>query len=146
AILFALTTAAVMSAFNRGADVQARNEVSQLGNALQAFKTQFQVQYPPDRLIFPPGYDSSGATQQYLKSIWPRLDPRTLGVGTTAFTLNGVPYAQGVFTYWQVPGTQPQTLQGDQVLVWVLGGWRDLSTNATFGFSTDATDPMKPYT
>src|SRR5206468_6062565 len=54
AILVALTSSAVLNAFQRGTDVQARNEVSQLASAVQAFKTQFQVAYVPDRLFFPP--------------------------------------------------------------------------------------------
>ena len=145
-ILLALISSAVLNAFNRGTDVQARNDVSQLAAAMQAFQTQLSAKYVPDRLILPPGYDTTGATAQFLKSVWPRLDARTLGTGTTQFTM-GTGAAQRtvtVFDYWQVQGNQAQTLQGDQVLVWALGGWR--SADSVFGFSTDPTDPMKPYT
>src|SRR5947207_960129 len=123
AVLVALLSAGVMAALHRGEEVRARNEVTQLANAVQAFKTQFQVQYAPDRLVLPPGYDTSGATQLFLKSVWPRLNAATLGQGTNPFTING--RQTNVFDYWQVQGGQAVTLAGDQALVWVLGGWRE---------------------
>src|SRR4051794_20959576 len=86
AILVALTSAAVMSAFGRGADVQARNELSQITTGAQAFKTQFAVQYVPDRLTLPPAYDPTGATQQFLTSAWPRIDRNMVTQTSTSNT------------------------------------------------------------
>jgi prepilin-type N-terminal cleavage/methylation domain-containing protein len=149
-VLVALISSGVVAVIHRGNEVRARNEVTQLANAVQAFKTQFSIQFIPDRLTLPPGYDTTGATQVFLKSVWPRLDARTFGTtGTNQFTING--RQTHVFDYWQVQGNQAVTLQGDQVLVWMLGGWREIvpstgDTIATFGFATDPTDPMKPYT
>lgn len=137
-ILAALTTAAVIKAIGTGDDVKLRNEISQLSQAVQAFKQQYAVGYMPDRLILPPAADTTGATQQFLKSVWPRLSPATLG--STNFTLNGTPYTP--YSYWQVPGNTAVTLQGDQCLVFWLGGPRDASNNC-LGWSTDGTDPMK---
>jgi prepilin-type N-terminal cleavage/methylation domain-containing protein len=144
AVLVALISSGVMAALARGDEVRARNEVSQLANAIQSFKTQFQVQYIPDRIVLPPGFDAG--TKQWMTSVWPRMNPTVL-TGTTGASL---------FDYWQVyndqgqPATQPVILQGDQVLVWVLGGWKENAKTKgpynVFGFSTDPTDPMKPYT
>src|SRR5438046_3809843 len=72
AVLVGLISSGVIAALQRGSEVQARNEVTQLANGISAFKAQFQVQYVPDRLILPPGFDS--ATQQFLASAWPRID------------------------------------------------------------------------
>jgi prepilin-type N-terminal cleavage/methylation domain-containing protein len=140
AVLVALISSGVMAALQRGSEVQARNEVTQLANAIQAFKAQFQVQYVPDRLIFPPvaTQNDDPATQKlvqdtqvFLKSVWPRLNPTNMASGA----------------YWQV-GKGREILHGDQVLVWALGGWRDIQPNGqqnVFGFYTDPTDPMRPY-
>jgi prepilin-type N-terminal cleavage/methylation domain-containing protein len=138
AVLIALISSGVMAALSKGTEVNVRSEVSQLTAAVQAFKGQFQVQFIPDRMILPPvaaqGDDPAtqklvSDTQVFLKSVWTRLDPVKMASGQ----------------YWQV-GKGRHVLHGDQVLVWALGGWRDLSTNNVYGFSTDATDPMKPYT
>jgi prepilin-type N-terminal cleavage/methylation domain-containing protein len=137
-ILAALISAAVIKAVGKGDEVKLRNEVMQLTQAVTAFKQQYAVGYMPDRLILPPAADTSGATQQYLKSVWPRLSPATLG--STNFTLNGTPYTP--FSYWQVPGSTAVTLQGDQCLVFWLGGPRDTQNNC-LGWSSDGTDPMK---
>src|SRR5205085_737690 len=84
AIVFSLTAAAVVKALGKGDEVRTRNELSQLASAVQAFKTQYQVEYMADQIVLPPGYDA--ATTQYFKRLWPRLSPSTLGQGTTPFT------------------------------------------------------------
>lgn len=149
AVLIALISSGVMAALARGSEVSARNEVTQLANGVQAFKGQFQVQYIPDKLVLPPGFDTTGVTQQFLKSVWPRLDANTLRADANQFKING--RTTNVFDYWQVvdspnlfanEASKPR-LHGDQVLVWALGGWRD--GRNVFGFNTDPTDPMMPY-
>jgi prepilin-type N-terminal cleavage/methylation domain-containing protein len=146
-VLFALTAAAVVKAMGSGDTVKLRNEISQLAQAVQAFKTQYQVSYIPDRIVLPPGYDT--LTAQYFKTVWPRLSAtppsNTLGTGTNPITVNGIPYPRGVFDYWGVPnkGQQAVTLYGDQAIVFFLGGVLDASGNPT-GFCTDQTDPMQP--
>lgn len=137
-ILAALTTAAVVKAIGKGDEVKLRSEISQLSQAVQAFKQQYSVGYMPDKLVLPPGFDL--ASQQYLKSVWPRLNASALTATSGTFTVNGTNYTP--FTYWQVQGSQPVTLQGDQLLVFWLGGPRDASNNC-LGWSTDGTDPMK---
>jgi prepilin-type N-terminal cleavage/methylation domain-containing protein len=136
AVLIALISSGVMAALSKGTEVSVRNEVTQLANGVQAFKAQFQVQYIPDRLVLPPVPDPSddvstqkwvADSQVFLKSVWPRLNPANMVKAQ----------------YWQA-GKSRQILHGDQVLVWALGGWRDGQN--VFGFNTDPTDPMKPYT
>jgi hypothetical protein len=136
----------VVKAMGTGDTVRVRSEISQLAQGIQAFKTQFQVPYVPDRIILPPGYDTT--TQVYLKSVWPRLNQQALlGTGTGTFTI-GTGAAQQtytVFTYWGVNGTnnQPVVLHGDQALVFFLGGKYDPATKTCYGFSTDGTNPMQ---
>src|SRR5262245_45043282 len=89
AILFGLTSAAVVKALSKGDELKVRNEISQLANGVQAFKTQYQVSYVPDRIVLPPGYDA--ATQQYFKSLWPRMNATlATGTGMASFALNNV--------------------------------------------------------
>src|SRR5439155_15373975 len=130
AVLVGLISSGVIAALQRGSEVQARNEVTQLANGVQAFKGQFQVQYIPDRMILPPVPDASddavtqklvADTRVFLTSVWPRLN------------LNNPNILKA--QYWQAGKTR-QILHGDQVLVWALGGWRDLTTNNVYGFST----------
>jgi hypothetical protein len=139
-VLIALISSGVMAALTKGTEVSVRNEVTQLANGVQAFKAQFQVQYIPDRMILPPlplqGDDAATVklvsdTKVFLASVWPRLD---LSASSNKLTAQ----------YWQA-GKSRQILHGDQVLVWALGGWRDPATNNVYGFSTDPTDPMRPY-
>src|SRR5579871_5379653 len=106
AIMFALAAGAVVKALGKADEVRARNDITQLANGIAAFKTQFQVSYVPDMIVLPPGYDQSGASTSYLTSIWPRLDPATLGTtGTSAITLkNGKQYTS-VYAYWGVTNT-----------------------------------------
>src|SRR4051794_36951074 len=89
AILFALTSAAVVKAMGKADEVKLRNEISQLAGAVQAFKTEFQAPYLPDRLVLPPGMDPTGESAQYVSSLWPRIDKNTLGNSTGTFTVNG---------------------------------------------------------
>jgi hypothetical protein len=113
-----------------------RNEISQLAQAIQAFKTDFQVSYIPSRITLPPaqsnmaGYDVTGESLQYITTLWPRINQVALGTTPQAFQ------------FWGVPGSTPVTLTGDQVLVFFLGGVRDANNNC-FGFSTS---PLNPTT
>jgi prepilin-type N-terminal cleavage/methylation domain-containing protein len=154
AILFGLIAAASVRLLGKGDEVKLRNEISQLAAAVQAFKTQFAVGYAPDQIILPPFAQSGDSaqvqqlvaeTQQFLKSVWPRLNPVLLSNTTSSFTL-GTPqttYPRGVFDYWGVAGNSRVILQGDQCLVFWLGGPRDSGGNI-LGFCSDPTDPMNP--
>jgi len=151
AILFSLTAAAVVKAREKADEVRTRNDISQLANAIQAFKTDFQAKYVPDRLVLPPvppgvsPLDPNGESRQFISTVWPRISAATLTGSGNPFTLNGVTYQRGVFDYWRVPSNQPIVLQGYQTIVFFLGGSWDPAAGYTsdrLGFSTDSTDPM----
>src|SRR5829696_3566898 len=78
AILFALTAAAVVKALGKGDEAKVRNEVSQLANAVQAFKTDFQVPYLADTITLPPAADTTGESLQYITTVWPRINKAVL--------------------------------------------------------------------
>ena len=77
---------------------------------MQAFKTDFSVAYIPDKLYLPPAADPTGASSQYISSLWPRIQ-------TAAFS-NG--------PYWGVPQGKTYVLQGYQTIVFFLGRRRTL--------------------
>ncbi|MFO0809190.1 MAG: type II secretion system protein [Gemmataceae bacterium] len=134
-ILFALTAAAVVRAIVKGDEVKSRNELSQLTNAVKSFQNDFQVPYVPDTLALPPGNDQASA--QFITTLWPRLKGNGALLANTATAR----------AYWQT-GSQQRVLAGHQVLVFVLGGYREgAGANGVggdpAGFSSDATDPMK---
>lgn len=132
AILFALASAAVVKALGKSDEVRTRNDITQLQNGHQAFRTDFQVSYIPDRLILPPGDDPTGESLQYISTLWPRIN--------SAYLKKNDATARAI---WGVPN-QPNTiiiLQGHQTLVFFLGGARDAG-GIPIGFSTNATDPL----
>jgi prepilin-type N-terminal cleavage/methylation domain-containing protein len=139
AILFALFSAAAVKLIGKGDDVKLRSEVSQLALAVQSAQQNYQVSYFPDVVWLPPAFDPTGATGQFMKSMWTRLD--STSVNSTNGTVN-VPNegSYPVLAYWGV--SSPIKLQGDQALVFWLGGLRD-SSGVPIGFSTDSVFPMK---
>jgi prepilin-type N-terminal cleavage/methylation domain-containing protein len=141
AILFALTAAAVFKAKIVADQTAVRNDISQLQNAVQAFKTDFSVSYIPDKLVLPPGNDTTSA--QYIASLWPRMTGTSsagpLSPGTVTFNLSGTNYTP--YSYWGVPGNQAIVLQGYQTIVFFLGVAADATGNRV-GFSTSPIDPM----
>jgi prepilin-type N-terminal cleavage/methylation domain-containing protein len=148
AILFALLSAAAVKLIGKGDETKLRSEISQLAQAVQAFKQQFAVGYVPDQIILPPFAQNGdnaqtlqlvSETQQFIKSVWPRISQATLN--SSNFTLNGNAYTP--YTYWGVSNGTRVVLQGDQSLVFWLGGPRD-STGNVLGFCADSTDPMNP--
>src|SRR5689334_13460660 len=82
AILFALTAAAVVKVLGKGDEAKVRHEISQLQSAVEAFKSEYRVTYLPDRLVLPPGLpgepNADPESYQYITTVWPRIDPRTL--------------------------------------------------------------------
>jgi prepilin-type N-terminal cleavage/methylation domain-containing protein len=157
AILVALTAAAVVRALVKMDEAKTRNDISQLAGGFQAFKTKFQVPYVPSvlRLKTRVAYNTQSPAGDYnaldpidvesltwLKSVWPRL-------GATPNPQMTAPQVD-----WHRTGANPatavipstvDTLQGDQVAVFILGGYRDANGNC-FGFSSNPVNPMAPPT
>ena len=139
-LLVALTTAGVMKALDRGAEVRNRNEISQLASAVTAFEGAFHVDYVPSRirlredLNYAPFISNSqyeADSYQYLLRLWPRLQGSNHG-GKVGVDWDG----DGVIS------ANPIDLEGDQCLVFFLGGIPiQGGTPGTQGFSSDQYDP-----
>jgi prepilin-type N-terminal cleavage/methylation domain-containing protein len=138
ATLIGLLLAGVMPVLNKGPKLQTINEIRQLQVALDAFNADFKT-YPPSRIILsndPKVYFNAppGSLQQeslaYLQRIWPRID-WTKGVDWGADLLLGQPFV---------------ILQGDQCLVFFLGGMQQPSGAGSNGCLGFATDPYNPTT
>jgi prepilin-type N-terminal cleavage/methylation domain-containing protein len=149
AILVALTAAAVVKAIGKTDETKTRNEISQLAQAIQAFKTDFAVSYIPDLLYLPPGYDPrpTADSVRYISGLWPRINAGALAGTNSTFSIGNVQYTP--FTYWRVPNGTPIVLKGYQTIVFFLGGsWDPTLVSAAnpapdrLGFSTNPIDPM----
>jgi prepilin-type N-terminal cleavage/methylation domain-containing protein len=135
-ILASLIGAAVVKAMGTGKQVRNRADISQLENALEAFKSRFGV-YPPSRIklsetwnynISTPGIDADSV--QILTRIFPRINT------SSPVDWNG----NGVIQTPQQGGDY--ILEGDQCLVFFLGGIPGSSVPLQcLGFSTNPTNP-----
>ena len=136
AVLVSLTAGAVMRAITKAEELQNRNTVSQLSNALDKFKTLYGA-YPPSQIKL--GFKPSdyGNTQldidskAFLQKMFPNM--------YSNWTNNGINWGGSV----QANGSV--TLEGEECLVFFLGGVQDTSTTPfkCLGFSTDTTSPMR---
>ena len=137
AVLAGLLTAAVQVVRKRAIDTQNANDIMQMGAAMEAFKQQYKC-YPPSRvrLLESGAYDMSQTNGQpntpldfesknALTRIWPRLQ----------FPID-----------WNNDGatTGDWTLEGDQCLVFFLGGIPSASPPGVTGFATSPTNPAAP--
>lgn len=107
AILMALSLAGAQAVRARGLELQARNDIAQLTTAMESFKTDFAMSYPPPSTMT---LEADGY-HPYLRKMFPRASTPNASVA-------------GI------------TLNGDQILVLMLGGPDGL------GWSKD---PSNPY-
>jgi prepilin-type N-terminal cleavage/methylation domain-containing protein len=150
AILASLLAAAVYPVLKRGNQVRTVAEIKQLEVAVESFKKNYGA-YPPSRLKLCQNlafYDRSSNqldidSVAFLQTIFPRID-------VNLWSTTGIPWCgQLVQTPAKfTPGTDFQgawTLEGDQVLVFCLGGIPTPPTNSgpptTQGFTTTPTNP-----
>ncbi|MCS6850723.1 MAG: prepilin-type N-terminal cleavage/methylation domain-containing protein [Gemmataceae bacterium] len=77
AILASMSVPAALRVLERTREVGARHEISQLAQALGAFKAKFG-EYPPSRVDLSGGDPVSAA---FLRRCWPRMRPGALGTG-----------------------------------------------------------------
>jgi len=117
--------------------LRTQNDITQLSNALQNFKQKYGL-YPPSYIILgstrkiieeaPAVQDGDGKTSlAYLEQIWPRLD----WSGNSGELNWGGEQGEGPFG--------PHYLEGDQCLVFFLGGIT--SEKGCQGFSTNPKNP-----
>jgi general secretion pathway protein G len=141
-VLLSLISAAVWKAVVTANRVRNQNEISQLATAVENFKQKFGI-YPPSRILLGERItdyfrDGNGKSQPYsqfhldsyamLTTIFPRLD-----------------FSKSLFIDWdgnRLP-SPPVVLEGDQCLVFFLGGIPQVENGRPFcsGFSTNPVDP-----
>jgi prepilin-type N-terminal cleavage/methylation domain-containing protein len=143
-VLASLLMAAVMRTVGKGEEVQARSDISQLAQGIQAFQARYGVKEPPPSRLFlgrsKADYCSDAPacltfiskfhqdSYEYLTRVWPRL----------VWTKNPMtPIA------WADPApTGPRILEGHQCLVFFLGGIPTITSGpGCLGFSSNPTNP-----
>jgi prepilin-type N-terminal cleavage/methylation domain-containing protein len=141
AVLVSLLASAVFSAFDRLWEVQCRQEITGMEGALKQFQGDFNNPGPPPSRIWldstmtfstpPAGYTAAQVqqlgidSQAYLRKVWPHIQ-------------GGIPWNSGV-----QGRSNNVILEGEEALVFWLGGAQDPTTGAFTGFSADTTNPMR---
>lgn len=134
AVLVGLLMAGVMSARDSGARTKARTEINQFATSIGNFKSKMKVDYIPSRFVLREDtttYNMAAPLEaesiRYLRDVWPNLGNQIDWNGNGALDPGAV------------------TLEGDQCLVFFLGGIRNSSGLHT-GFSTNAKNPTSAST
>lgn len=123
AILVGITIPAVQKFREYGPRVQCRNDIAQITQAIEGYKTTYNVAFLPSAFIASADYDNTTITgsetllqkadsRKYYKSVWPR-GYTTYGVAPNP------PYGTGLATQ---PTQDNQKLDGSQCLVFFLNG------------------------
>ncbi len=130
AVLVGLTAAAVMNLFGKGPELGDRSTLTQLDAAVKNFHTRYGF-YPPSRIYLAANYSQYNTGNQ--------LHVKSLEYLNTMFRLppnwTNVDWSGG-------RGGLPTTLEGDQCLVFFLGGIPATgSVNACLGFNANQRAP-----
>jgi prepilin-type N-terminal cleavage/methylation domain-containing protein len=150
ALMAGLLTAAIMKAFGRGRQAQTVTEINELALAVENFRVRYGF-YPPSRihlcekLTYYPGYSTGGIAGMtstfdqesvgYLTRMFPRLDTSATGLwAAVGINWNGNTNALGADIIDPSPGAGDVILEGDQCLVFFLGG-----------IPAGGLDPSSPY-
>ncbi|QDU60297.1 Type II secretion system protein G precursor [Planctomycetes bacterium Pan216] len=137
-LLVAFLLPAIMGAIGAANLTRGHAEINELSLALEKFKDQFGI-YPPSRIRLKENqrYDLTDAFDahsfKYLRKIWPQIAIEP-GTGTSATTFN----------WFDDGSTTSYELEGDECLVFFLGGIAQPQTGgiyATYGFSADPENP-----
>lgn len=126
-ILAAILLPAVNKVRQSAKRATAVSEINQMANGIAAFKTKYHVTFVPSTIVLRENMDYTAAdvaSQNYLLSVWPHLLQ-----GSKQIDWNGDGTIAPAGTAW--------TLEGDQCLVFFLGG---IPTNGG-GFSSNPTNP-----
>ena len=145
AILVSLTTAGVMKLLSKGPKIKTQSEISQFDIAIQAFESEFGVDYIASLLVlrednmYNPANPAEAKSVAYLQRIFGKnldLRPSPPGPG---IDWNG----DGVVL---PSGNSPIILEGHHCLVFFLGGIPGPPTgpNGVLGFSTNPLNPALP--
>jgi prepilin-type N-terminal cleavage/methylation domain-containing protein len=140
AILAGLTLAGVMVFLRKGPAVQNRHDILQLSAALQQFKSAHGV-YPPSHIRLCSNYSMYGATpldqesKAFLATMWPELG-NFKGINWGSKT--------GGPVFGSTAKATDDTLEGDQCLVFFLGGPPNVGGQAASGLLGFSTNPLNP--
>jgi prepilin-type N-terminal cleavage/methylation domain-containing protein len=125
-VLMGLVASVAIRAASKGDEVRTQSEISQLATQVTNFQTNYGVPYVPSRLVLraqPSDYNTGDPLEsdsvQYLTRVFPRWNQAADWTGSG--------------------GAFPVLLEGDQCLVFFLGGIR--SGAALTGFSTNPNNP-----
>src|SRR5207237_10361658 len=110
-----------------GSKVQTTTEIRRMDNATSNFRGKHTV-LPPSRIVLSADMSKIDPTSMaYLNAIWPRL-----GWADPAVTLDWAGTGLSKGALFQAP---PYVLEGDQCLVFFLGGIPDQHVPGCHGFS-----------
>lgn len=133
AVLASLLLAGVMAVFSRGPEAITRNDILQIQGAMNNFKSKYGF-YPPGNIRLCSNYAQynpatsalDARSLQAISRVWPNLG-----------TFTGIQWAGP-----NTPANFDATLEGDQAIVFWLGGPPLTATTLMGGFSTNPTDPI----
>lgn len=130
AILMALVSAAVFKVLGMGPELEAQSEIRQMGVGITNFQKNFNMDKPPPSLLFLSNKRSDYNTDSSSPVQYRNLRKASLAFLSKMFPRNTWPATLN----WTA--TNGVVLEGDQCLVWLLGG-----PDGTSGFSTDPSNP-----
>lgn len=154
AILVAVLLPALNAAIKYANQVKTRTEISNLEGGIESFKAKMDVDWVPSQLKLCARQSSYGTTQldvdsqQFLIKVWPKLTNSSSP--WQGYTPTSPPAGYTAWIKWSYDsswtGTSSVTLEGHQVLVFLLGGIPTTSPVGCTGFSTNKLDPSDNYT
>lgn len=140
-ILIGLVLPAISGVRARAREAEVKTDISQLEQAITAFKLDFGIDPPSQITLYAAEADwnnpmlaNSVRSRGLIKQIWPRFNFANCGGSSNGAT----------FT---VPGAPTQlNLNGAECLVFFLGGMIDPASGGFIGFAKDPTVPFAPRT
>jgi prepilin-type N-terminal cleavage/methylation domain-containing protein len=138
AVLISLLLPAIFSVRKKGEEVKNRHNISQISTSIQAFCSKNNIDYIPSRIVlrndgnYTAGDPFEMASFAYLKQLWPRLQ-------FPVYTANAVQTTDPRYSLGWCPDdpsaslTSRYELEGDQVVVFFLGGMQVLRSCQGFG-------------
>jgi prepilin-type N-terminal cleavage/methylation domain-containing protein len=142
-VILGLLLGAVMRVVGTPDAIQNRDDLSKLHEAVEKFRLQYGV-YPPSKILLsndPAQYAThvlGPSSVAYLQRIWPKMDFLTLQVKNPkdGSVISTVDWSGGTMT-----GKYAVVLEGDQCLVYFLGGLPATNALGCRGFADSASNP-----
>lgn len=147
-ILMSLLLAGINKIWSYVDEVKTTNEIAQLSQACESFKAKFG-RYPPSRIALwcmnavpaaalqLPANDANGEltreSVEFLQAVFPGID-LTSGNASSQHDWTGTGYSSQA----------PLVLEGQECLVYFLGGLRYLANGTYSGFTGFCSDPIRP--